>query len=73
MLKRYSVANSKSVSVRQSDVKPEPACEFIKTAKGNTIEFEVPAGERMHYRLFVYIYDGQGNVANANIPFYVPR
>ena len=25
------------------------------------------------YRFFVYAYDGNGNVATANIPFYVRR
>jgi len=41
-----------------------------KTANGVSIEFKAPktTGE---YRLFSYSYDGNGHVANANVPFLV--
>jgi hypothetical protein len=55
----------------QGEVKPEAVVGFIKTAIDDKIEFEVSEDERNNYRLFVYIYDGKGNVANANIPFYI--
>jgi hypothetical protein len=54
----------------QGEVKPEPVSGFIIKAGDNEIRFEIPAGEGVNYRLFVYVYDGQGNVGNANIPFY---
>jgi hypothetical protein len=54
----------------QGEVMPEPVSGFIKMAGDQDIRFEVPPVEGVNYRLFVYIYDGQGNAANANIPFY---
>jgi hypothetical protein len=36
------------------------------------IELIAPA-QQGAYRLFVYIYDGQGHAAHANIPFYVDQ
>ncbi len=35
-----------------------------------TMSFKVP-DQSGPYRLFVYVYDGQGNAAHANIPFFV--
>lgn len=55
----------------QGEVKPEPVAGLIRTAGDNTFEFEVPGKTGISYRLFVYIYDGNGNIANANIPFFV--
>lgn len=40
-----------------------------ETAEG-VVEFKAPKQEGP-YRFFVYIYDGHGNAATANIPFYV--
>lgn len=57
----------------QGETKPEAVEGFIKSARENEIIFEVPPGVDHNYRLFVYIYDGNGNVANANIPFFVNR
>ena len=55
----------------QGETKPEPVEGFLMSAPDNEIQFEVPAGESRNYRLFVYVYDDNGNVANANIPFHV--
>jgi hypothetical protein len=55
----------------QGETKPEGISDFIKVRKNGTIEFKVPEDAGRNYRLFVYISDGNGNIANANIPFYV--
>lgn len=55
----------------QGEVKPEGVKGFIKEQQNGQIEFEVPADEEINYRLFVYINDKQGNIATANIPFFV--
>jgi hypothetical protein len=39
-------------------------------ARGASISITAPQ-ERGAYRLFVYVYDGQGHAAHSNIPFYV--
>ena len=41
-----------------------------KQERLNNISFKVPDTEGA-YRLFVYVYDEQGKVGNANFPFYV--
>jgi hypothetical protein len=52
------------------EVKPEPVPEFeIENLEG-TLQFRVPPGKGINYRLFVYVKDGQGNIGVANIPFY---
>ena len=53
----------------QGEVKPEGVEDFIQQAENGTILFRVPKEGEKSYRLFVYIYDGQGNMAVANIPF----
>ncbi len=55
------------------EAKPEPVAMEIKSDdnKGN-ITFKAPKKEGS-YRLFVYIYDGKGNAATANFPFYSKR
>lgn len=55
----------------QGEVKPDPVEGFIQNAENGRIRFKVPGDEGVNYRIFVYIYDGQGNIATANIPFYV--
>lgn len=42
----------------------------IQQISGNQVQIIAPAQEGP-YRLFAYVYDGKGNVATANIPFYV--
>ena len=54
----------------QGEVKPAAVEGFIQQAEKGMIRFRVPEDEGKNYRLFVYIYDGQGNIAVANIPFY---
>lgn len=43
---------------------------LIDEADNSSIELVAPASEGA-YRLFVYIYDGNGKAAHANIPFFV--
>ena len=55
----------------QGEVKPESVKGFIQQAESGTISFRVPDEAGINYRLFAYIYDGNGNIAVANIPFHV--
>ncbi|MFC2124132.1 glycoside hydrolase family 2 TIM barrel-domain containing protein [Bacteroidota bacterium] len=55
----------------QGETKPKPVDGFIKNKFDDGIEFQVPSVPQVNYRLFVYVYDGQGHVAVTNIPFYV--
>ncbi|HSF53959.1 MAG TPA: hypothetical protein VLA71_09420, partial [Algoriphagus sp.] len=43
---------------------------LIQNVEGNKIKFKSP-NEEGPYRIFVFAFDGQGNVASYNIPFYV--
>ncbi|MCL6260775.1 hypothetical protein M3O96_16860 [Aquiflexum sp. TKW24L] len=43
---------------------------LIQKVEDNKIQFKSPK-EEGPYRIFVFAYDGQGNVASYNIPFYV--
>lgn len=49
---------------------PEAIPGIINDPSAASIEVTAP-GEAGAYRLFIYIYDGQGHAAHANIPFYV--
>jgi hypothetical protein len=42
----------------------------ILTNSGGKLMFRAPA-QPGPYRLFLYAYDGNGNAATANFPFYV--
>jgi hypothetical protein len=55
----------------QGETKPKPVDGFIINKYNDGIDFQVPSDQPVNYRLFVYVYDGQGHVAVANIPFYV--
>ena len=57
----------------QGETKPDSIEDFIVSAGEieKEIGFRVPAEPDRTYRLFVYVYDGQGNVGVANIPFYL--
>ena len=50
--------------------KPEALAGLISESKEGMVNFKSPA-EAGAYRLFVYVYDGKGHWATANIPFYV--
>jgi hypothetical protein len=53
-----------------AESKPE-AMEFkIISDKNGKLEFRAP-NKKGAYRMFLYIYDGNGNAATANLPFYV--
>ncbi|WP_224999088.1 glycoside hydrolase family 2 TIM barrel-domain containing protein [Cesiribacter sp. SM1] len=51
-----------------TDAKPLPLS--LNNVADGKIRLRAPAKEGP-YRLFVYVYDGQGNVGTANTPFYV--
>lgn len=55
------------------ETKPPPVPEVIKEIEehGKLIQFLAPQDKGGNYRLFVYVYDGQENVAVANIPFHI--
>jgi hypothetical protein len=48
----------------------QPMPELIQSTADRAMTFTAPA-EKGAYRVFVYALDGQGNVATANIPFFV--
>lgn len=51
--------------------RPEPVEIIIRPgSSGGTLNFKAPR-KVGPYRLFAYIYDGNGNAATANFPFYV--
>lgn len=50
--------------------KPEAISGLILNGKGKTLSFKSPDKEGA-YRLYVYVYDSNNNVATANAPFYV--
>jgi hypothetical protein len=50
--------------------KPAPLKGLLSQQNGNQVTLRTPKKEGA-YRLFVYIYDGQNNLATANIPFFV--
>jgi hypothetical protein len=52
------------------DFEPRPETIFKTNSEGNSLTFKAPEASG-DYRLFVYIYDGKGNAATANIPFFV--
>jgi len=40
-----------------------------RTRRSNSVEFDAPKPGQ--YRIFIYVFDGNNNVATANIPFLV--
>lgn len=50
---------------------PEKLADLIDDAETHSVMVTAPE-QAGAYRLFVYIYDGQGNAGHANIPFLVP-
>ncbi|MEM8909293.1 MAG: glycoside hydrolase family 2 TIM barrel-domain containing protein, partial [Bacteroidota bacterium] len=56
-----------------AESRPDPVNIKVKLDDGNgVLHFKAPKKEGP-YRLFTYVYDGNGNAATANIPFYVKR
>lgn len=57
----------------QGESKPPVAEGAIKEKmdNGKTVKFEVPDARGDNYRLFVYVYDGKGKIAVANVPFFI--
>jgi len=55
----------------QGETKPTPVEGFIVKKYDDAVDFRVPSDQPVNYRLFVYVRDGQGHIATANIPFYV--
>jgi hypothetical protein len=55
----------------QGEKKPKPVEGFIQATQNNTIQFKVPDEAERNYRLFIYVYDDNGNIGVANIPFYI--
>jgi glycosyl hydrolase family 2 len=56
-----------------AESRPEPVEIIIRPGSENgTLNFKAPKKEGP-YRLFAYTYDGKGNAATANIPFYVKK
>jgi len=47
-----------------------PMPELIKKAGESELTFSAPEQEGA-YRVFVFVLDGQGNAATANVPFFV--
>jgi hypothetical protein len=52
--------------------KPKSLKDLIKSPKQGETALTAPA-QPGAYRLFVYVFDGQGHAAHANIPFYVDK
>jgi hypothetical protein len=50
--------------------KPQALPDAIGASEGNKLTLIAPQKDGA-YRLYAYVYDGQGNVATANFPFYV--
>jgi hypothetical protein len=53
-----------------TETKPDPIPGLLGNARGNKVQVLAPK-KTGPYRLFAYVYDGQGHVATANIPFFV--
>jgi hypothetical protein len=52
------------------ETKPESVPDLIEEATGGEITLKAPATAGA-YRLFAYVFDGNGHAAHVNIPFYV--
>jgi hypothetical protein len=56
----------------QGEKPSTPMPELIEKAAGPELTFKAPGTEGA-YRLFLYVTDGHGNGATANLPFYVTQ
>jgi hypothetical protein len=52
------------------EVRSKPMPELIQKVSGGELSFTAPEKEGP-YRVFVFVLDGRGNGATANIPFFV--
>ncbi|MDQ3812768.1 MAG: hypothetical protein M3347_02320 [Armatimonadota bacterium] len=69
----YWEVRSESTDKKQGgDVEQEPPAHFDRISKvqGTHLIFQTPQ-QPGAYRLFVYVFDGQGHAATANVPFWV--
>ena len=69
---RWEVREESSDRKSGGDREQEPpiVANCIVEAKGTHLRFRTPSAPGA-YRLFLYIFDGQGNAATANVPFSV--
>lgn len=54
----------------EAESRPDAVPLNVVTQENGTLAIRAPRSEGP-YRMFSYVYDGQGNVATANFPFYV--
>ena len=57
-------------TIRVINNRPENYNHLITFTQNNKMEFITPKQDGP-YRLFVYVYDGTGNIGTANVPFYI--
>lgn len=54
------------------DVEPKVVYDAFASRIGKKVRLRAPAAEGA-YRLYLFVYDGKGNAATANLPFFVKR
>ncbi len=69
---RWEVRSESNDRRQGGDREAEPPAhpEAFVEARGMEFAFKTPAAEGA-YRVFVYVYDGKGHAATANLPFFV--
>ena len=69
---RWEIRHESQATEVGGDVEeiPEVIAGLIAKSDGPKVKIKAPE-ESGAYRLFVFAYDGQGNAAHANAPFYV--
>ena len=55
-----------------SENKPESLSDLVPAAQGDQITLKAPTKSGA-YRVFAYVFDGNGHAAHVNIPFYVDQ
>lgn len=71
---RYELLHESTDLKEGGDREDRPAAipDRLTDTEGDNATLQSPAQEGA-YRLFIYVYDGNDNVATANIPFYVKK